>query len=345
MRSPSQCPRKPWPTCARRSGLIGLFKPGEKPTATREASGRVLNHLAARLPALLGGSADLAGSVKTLVKDKADFTCTDYSGCNLRFGVREHGMGAICNGMSLHGGVIPYCGTFLVFSDYMRAPVRMAALMEQGVIFIFSHDSIGLGEDGPTHQPIEQLMGLRSVPRLVVLRPADATETAEAWRIAIERRHAPTALVLTRQNVPVLDRASLAAAEGVRRGGYVLWEPSSSPEIILIATGSEVHIALQAGRLLQDRSVKARVVSLPSWEIFDAQPADYRRSVLPPEVRLRVSIEAGTTKGWERYVGLDGRAFGLDRFGASAPGPVLYEKLGLTAARTAEEALRLLQRS
>ncbi|MBA7654737.1 Transketolase [subsurface metagenome] len=251
-------------------------------------------------------------------------------------------MGAIANGMSLHGGIIPYTGTFLVFYDYMRPPVRLAALMGIRVVFIFSHDSIGVGEDGPTHQPIEQLAGLRAVPNLVTIRPADATETAEAWRVALERRHGPTALILSRQNLPILDRNTLAPASGVQRGGYTLREAGSSTDIILIATGSEVHIALEAGKLLQEKGIPARIVSMPSWELFDAQPEEYRHTVLPPDIRARVSIEAATPMGWERYVGLDGVAIGIPRFGASAPGNVVYEKLGLTARHMADEALKLL---
>ena len=227
----------------------------------------------------------------------------------------------------------------------MRPPIRLAALMEQRVVYIFTHDSIGMGEDGPTHQPIEQLVGLRAIPNVVVLRPADATEAVEAWKIAIARREGPTVLVLSRQNLAVLDREVLAPASGVQRGGYVLWEGASKPDVILLATGSEVHIALEAGKSLQDQGIKARVVSLPSWELFDAQPADYREKILPPEVRARVSVEAATTFGWERYVGLEGTAIGLNHFGASAPAVVLFEQFGITAQRVAEEAARLLERS
>ena len=323
--------------------LAGLFKAGDKPIATREASGRVMNALAQRVHAFTGGSADLAPSTKTILKDHGHYGFEEYCDHNMHFGVREHAMGAIANGMALHGGTIPYTATFLIFSDYMRPPIRLAALMEQRVVYIFTHDSIGLGEDGPTHQPIEQLLGLRSVHNLAVLRPADATETVEAWKVALERRHGPTALVLSRQGLPVLDRRELAHATGVQRGGYVLWEASGKPDVLLIGTGSEVHIALEAGRLLQEKGVAAWVVSLPSWELFDAQPADYRHSVLPPSVRVRVSIEAAAPLGWERYVGLDGVAVGLPRFGASAPANVLYQQFGLTAQRVVDEATRLVQ--
>ena len=325
--------------------MDGLFSAGDKPIATRAASGLVMNVIARSVHAFMGGSADLAPSTRTLLNDCGDYGPRDHGGRNLHFGVREHAMGAVANGMALHGGTIPYTATFLIFYDYMRPPVRLGALMGLRVVYIYTHDSIGLGEDGPTHQPIEQLMGLRTVPNLTVVRPADATETVEAWRVALERRHGPTALVLSRQNLPVLDRSALAAASGLRRGGYVLWEASAQPEVLVMATGSEVHIALEAGRLLQERGLSARVVSLPSWELFDDQPADYRDGVLPPALRARVSLEAGTPLGWERYVGLDGVALGMTRFGASAPGAVLYERFGLTAQRMADEATRLVRGS
>ncbi len=324
--------------------LVDLFKAGNKPVATRVASGEVINVIAPRVHALTGGSADLAPSTKTIMKDRGHIEAGQYFGHNLHFGVREHAMGAISNGMALHGGIIPYTATFLIFYDYMRPPVRLAALMGIRVIFIFTHDSIGLGEDGPTHQPIEQLMGLRSVPELVMIRPADATETVEAWKVALERRQGPTALALSRQNLPVLDRTTLAPAKGVQRGGYILWESVQPPEIIIISTGSEVHIALEAGKILQEKGIATRVVSMPSWELFDAQPADYRNDVLPPSIRARVSIEAGTPLGWEKYTGLDGVTIGIPRFGASAPGQVVYEKLGMTAQHVVSEALRLTGR-
>ena len=325
------------------SELAGLFKGETKPIATRTASGRVMNAIALKVRSLVGGSADLAPSTKTTLKDYGDYGFSNYRGRNLHFGVREHAMGAIASGLALHGGIIPYTGTFLVFYDYMRPPVRLAAMMGLRVIYVFSHDSVGLGEDGPTHQPIEQLVGLRAVPNLVALRPADATETVEAWKIALQRRHGPTALVLSRQNLPVLDRERLAPASGVQRGGYILWEAATPPDVILIGTGSEVHIALEAGKLLQASDVSARVVSLPSWELFDTQPEDYRNSVLPIDIKARVSIEAGMPLGWERYVGSEGVTIGLERFGASAPGKVIYEQLGLTAQRMMDEALNLLR--
>ena len=326
-------------------GLDGLFPPGTAPVATRSASSKVLNALAEHVHALMGGSADLAPSTKTLIDGAGDFGPEDHSGRNLHFGVREHGMGSIANGMARHGGVIPYTATFLIFSDYMRPPMRLAAMMGAHVIYIFTHDSIGLGEDGPTHQPIEQLMSLRVVPNLTVIRPADATETVEAWKAAVQRRDGPTALVFTRQNLPVLDRAKYAPADGVQRGGYVLWQGSKGqPDVILIGTGSEVHIALEAGEKLAADGVNVRVVSLPSWELFDQQPTDYRESVLPAAVRARVSVEAGAKVGWEHYLGLEGIAIGLDHFGASAPYKTIYEHFGITADAAVEAAKGLLNR-
>ena len=323
-------------------GLDDLFRPGDKPIATRDASGAVMNALVDRVHAFTGGSADLAPSTKTLLKDHGHYGFEEFCGHNIHFGVREHAMGAIANGMSLHGGTIPYTATFLIFSDYMRPPMRLAALMGLRVVYIFTHDSIGLGEDGPTHQPIEQLLGMRGVPNLVVLRPADATENVEAWKVAMERTNGPTVMVLSRQALPVLDRDELAPASGVQKGGYVLWEHSPNPEVILMGTGSELHIAFEAGKTLSESGVSARVVSLPSWELFDAQPREYRDSVLPPDVRARISIEAATPVGWERYVGLDGVVVGIPHFGASAPASVLYEKFGLTAQHLVDEARRLV---
>ena len=322
--------------------LADMFKGQSRPIATREASGRVMNAIAGRVHGFTGGAADLAPSTKTLLKERFQ-GLEERVDHNMHFGVREHAMGAIASGMAL-SGLIPYTGTFLVFYDYMRPPVRLAALMGIRVIYVFTHDSIGLGQDGPTHQPVEQMMGLRQVPNLVTIRPADASETVEAWRIALERRHGPTALVLTRQDVPVLDRTVMTPGEGVHRGGYVLWEAGPKPDVILIGTGSEVHVALSAARLLREKGVKARVVSLPSWELFQVQSVAYRDEVLAPDVRRRVSIEAGSTLGWERYVGLDGVAIGVDRFGESAPGPVIYEKLGLTPRRVFDEAMKLMEK-
>lgn len=321
------------------------FIPGER-VATRAASGKTLNAIAAKVPTLMGGSADLAPSTNTYLAGLGDFLADNRRGRNLHFGVREHAMGGILNGMALHGGLFVFGGTFFVFSDYMRPAIRLAAMSHVPVVYVFTHDSVGLGEDGPTHQPIEHLPSLRAMPGLVVIRPSDANETVVAWRVALERREGPTALVLSRQALPVLDRSELAGAEGLARGGYVLKEaPQGEPQVLLLATGSEVEIALQAQRLLAEQGVSARVVALPSWELFEAQDPAYRESVLPKHVEVRVSVEAASTFGWCRYVGDKGVAIGLDRFGASAPAAVLYEKLGLTARRVAEEALALLRAS
>ena len=326
-------------------GLESLFKVTDKPLATREASGKVLNVIGKKLESLIGGSADLAPSTKTILEFDTTFGSGNPLGRNLQFGVREHGMGAICNGLALHGGVIPYAATFLVFYDYMRPSVRLAAIQGLRVIYVYTHDSIGLGEDGPTHQPVEHLLGLRSVPNMVTLRPADAAETAVAWEIAIERRDGPTALVLTRQKLSILDRTITGPAAFTRRGGYVLWQADTNPQVIIIATGSEVHPALLAGKQLKDKGISTRVVSLPSWELFNAQPAEYRHEVFPPEIWRRITFEAGSSMGWERYAGPRGTVIGLDHFGASAPGNVVMEKLGFTAAHIVEEAEKLVGQS
>ncbi len=323
-------------------GISRLFAEDTKPISTREASGRIMNVMASRVHSFVGGAGDLAPSTRTNLKGMGDFSAMDYTSRNFHFGVREHGMGCIANGLALHGGLIPFTATFLIFYDYMRPPVRLAAMMGLRVIYVFTHDSVGLGQDGPTHQPIEHLAGLRAVPGLVTLRPADATETAECWRLALQRNHGPTALILTRQNLPILDREKLTLVEGVRRGGYVLWEADAHCDVILIATGSEVHIALEAGTILQGKSIATRVVSLPSWEIFEEQPADYRESVLPRKVTRRISIEAASPLGWERYVGSEGVIIGLNRFGASAPGDIVYRELGLTPERVVREAQRIM---
>lgn len=252
-------------------------------------------------------------------------------------------MAGVANGMALHEGLQPYAGTFLVFSDYLRPSLRLSALMEQPVVYVFTHDSIGLGEDGPTHQPIEHLMALRAIPGLTLLRPADANEAAEAWAATVQHTEGPVAMVLTRQTLPVFDRSELASAQGVHRGGYVLRPAEGEPEVLLIGTGSEVQHALGAAEALEDEGIQAQVVSMPSWELFEAQSEAYQRTVLPPDVPTRVSVEAGVTQGWERYVGEDGRALGVDRFGASAPGETVMEEYGFTAERVAEEARRLLR--
>ncbi len=324
---------------------IPSFPADQKGMATRTASGKVLNDMAPFLLNLIGGSADLAPSNMTRLKESDDFQAGNYVGRNIRFGVREHVMGSILNGLSLHGGLVPYGGTFLIFSDYMRPPIRLAALMGLQVIYVFTHDSIGLGEDGPTHQPIEQLAALRAIPNLTVIRPCDANETAEAWRMALKRKDGPVALALTRQNVPTLDREIYAPAESLSHGAYVLKEAGDSgPEAILIASGSEVTIALEAAEKLEEDGVKTRVVSMPSWEVFEQQSADYRERVFPDGVKARVAIEAGISQGWHRYVGQAGEVVGIDHFGASAPFNVLYEQFGLTPDCVVEAAKRILNR-
>ena len=312
-----------------------------KPIATRVAGSEVINALAPHLPMLIGGSADLGVSNNTDIKEGGDFEAASYGGRIIHFGVREHAMGATLTGMALNGGLIPYGGTFMTFSDYMRPSIRLAALSEVQVIYVFTHDSIGLGEDGPTHQPIEHLAALRAIPHLFVVRPADVHETREAWRLAILRRHGPTALVLTRQKLPLIDRQKFASAEGLRRGGYILAE-AESPSLILIATGSEVSLALEAREQLQKEGVATRVVSLPCTELFEEQPQDYRDEVLPPTIAARLAIEAGVRQGWDRYVGPKGDVVCLDRFGASAPGDVAMRNLGFNVEHVVTKAKRLL---
>lgn len=320
---------------------LPTFEAGEE-MATRKASGLTLDELAPEIGYLIGGSADLTGSNKTDVEGRADFQADAPEGRYFRFGVREHAMAGISNGMALHEGIQPYAGTFLIFSDYLRPSLRLAALMGQPVVYVFTHDSIGLGEDGPTHQPVEHLMALRTIPNLTLIRPADANETAEAWGAAIEHTEGPVALALTRQGLPIFDRTELASAEGLHRGAYVLQEATGQPDVLLIGTGSEVQRALGAAERLQEDNIQAQVVSMPSWELFEAQSETYQRKVLPPDVSARVSVEAGVTQGWERYVGPEGTAIGIDRFGASAPGSVNMEKFGFTAEHVAEKARRLV---
>jgi transketolase len=337
---------------------LPVFEPDSKGLATRKASEIILQSIGAHVPELVGGSADLNPSTFSWLKEEGDFQRPGasraapqgsvggewgYEGRNVHFGVREHAMGAMATGMALHGGFIAYAGTFLVFSDYMRPPVRLASLSKLRVIYVFTHDSIGLGEDGPTHQPIEQLMTLRAVPNLTVIRPADAAETVEAWRSALRNTQGPTALVFTRQGVPTFDRKECVPAEALERGGYILWQSDRAvPEVIIIATGSEVHVALEAGKILAADDIGVRVVSLPSWELFDRQPQEYRDTVLPPEIRTRVAVEAGAKLGLEHYVGLEGTVVGMEGFGASAPGSVLFSKFGFTPVNVAEAARRLL---
>lgn len=303
----------------------------EKAIATRSASGTVLNHIAKYIPQLMGGSADLTPSNNTLPAGEESFSPENPKGRYIRYGVREHGMAAIMNGMALHGGVLPYSGTFFVFSDYMRPAMRMSALMEQQVVYVLTHDSIGLGEDGPTHQPEAHLWAYRMIPNMTVIRPMDANETAEAWKSALNNKKGPTCLVLTRQNLPVYDRAGLgwAKSEEAQKGGYVLCEDKDF-ESIIIATGSEVELAVEAKAKLNEQGVKVRIVSMPSTNIFDEQPQEYKESVLPKNILKRVAVEAGVTLGWYKYVGLEGRVIGLDRFGASAPYKTLYKEFGIT---------------
>jgi len=323
--------------------LDQLFNEEEKPLATREAGGRIMNHISQKLHSLVGGSADLAPSTNTLLSKHVEIGAATEPH-NMHFGVREHAMGSIAGGMALHGGMIPYTATFLIFSDYMRPPMRLAALMGQRVIYVFTHDSIALGEDGPTHQPVEQLIGLRAIPNMTVLRPADATETSYAWKAALLNRTGPTSIVLTRQGVPIIDRHKMPSAEAVLKGAYTLWEKSANPDVILIATGSEVQLALTAAMTVSEQGFSARVVSMPSWELFEQQGKDYQESVLPTSVTARISIEAACTLGWSKYIGPNGYSIGVDTFGASAPFKTLYEKYGLTVENIIQKIEHLLGR-
>ncbi|TFF92550.1 transketolase [Candidatus Thorarchaeota archaeon] len=306
------------------------FTPNDGSTATRAASGKVINKLAESLPEMIGGSADLTPSNKTWIEGSPPFSSSSREGRNIYFGVREHAMAGIVNGMGAHGGVIPYCGTFLIFSDYMRPSIRLSALSGHPSIWVFTHDSIGVGEDGPTHQPVEHLAALRSIPHLVVIRPCDANEVVEAWRTAVKNREGPTLMALTRQKIPILDRTRFASAEGLSKGAYVLADLGGKPELILMASGSEVNLIVHAGERLVEEGVGVRLVSFPSWELFEKQSPEYRNSVLPPEITGRIAVEAGVSQGWCRWVGEKGRTVTLDRFGASAPGKVIFEEFGFT---------------
>lgn len=328
-------------------GALPSYTPGDKAIATRVASGNALNSLADRLPLLIGGSADLSESNNTELKDHGIASPQNPAGRNIYFGVREHAMGGALNGMCAHGGVIPFGGTFLVFSDYNRPTIRLAALSEFGSIFVFTHDSVGLGEDGPTHQPIEHLMALRAMPNVTVIRPADANETSFAWKAAIENRRGPTLLTLSRQAVPNLAGTANGRARDLLRGAYVVSEAADGrrPDAIIIATGSEVGVAVDAQNILVERGVSARVVSMPCWELFEAQNQAYRDEILSPAIRARLSVEAGVTLGWQKWVGEEGESIGIDgRFGASAPGKVVLENLGFTPENVADRTLALVNR-
>ncbi len=310
--------------------------------STRNASQKTMNGLAQKLSNFIGGSADLAPSTKTLINGSSDFSVSEPSGRNIHFGIREHAMGAAVNGMALHGGIIPYGATFLIFSDYMRPAIRLAAFMQTHSIFIFTHDSICLGEDGPTHQAVEHLMSLRAIPGLRVMRPADANETAAVWRLAISGKR-PVAMALTRQELPVLDSQQYPIAQGVPRGGYILREAGTLPQVILVATGSEVHLALAAQEKLREQGITTRVVSMPCWEIFYEQSMAYRTEILPPQIP-KLAIEAGVTRGWRDLLGEPSDVIGIDRFGASAPWQVVYEKFGFTVENVVQKALSMVKK-
>lgn len=322
---------------------LPVFKPDPKGLATRKASGKTLNAIADKLPLLIGGSADLSPSTDTELDSFESFTDQNHGGRNFHFGIREHAMGAVLNGMALTQGIIPFGATFLIFYDYMRPPVRLAAIMKIKPVFIYTHDSIALGEDGTTHQPIEQLIGLRSVPGLTVIRPADPNETAQAWRCTIEHTGGPVALILTRQNVPIIDQDKYAKADNVEKGAYILSDCDGEPQVILMASGSEVHLVLQAQEKLKEQSIKARVVSFPSWELFEVQSSAYKEKVLPQKVRARLAVEAGSPLGWCRFVTDDGDVLGITRFGESAPGEEILSEFGFTVDNVVAKAKALLK--
>lgn len=322
---------------------LPVFKPDEKGMATRKASGKTLNAIAAKLPFLLGGSADLAPSTDTMLNDFKSFTDENHSGRNFHFGIREHAMGAVLNGMALTPGIIPYGATFLIFSDYMRPPVRLAAIMKIRPIFIYTHDSIGLGEDGTTHQPVEQLVGLRSVPNLMVIRPADANETVQAWRVALEHSAGPVALIFTRQELPIIDQAKYAKASGLEKGAYILADCDKKPQLILMGSGSEVHLLLEAQQKLIAAAIQARVVSFPSWELFEQQSEAYKESVFPKNIRKRLAVEAGSPLGWHKYVTDEGAIIGVTKFGESAPGEQVMKEYGFSVENVVKKAKALLK--
>ena len=318
------------------------FSNNEGLIATRAASGKVLNAIAENIPYLIGGSADLAPSNNTIINSSHDFQKNMFDGRNIHFGVREHAMGGIMSGIALHKGLRPYGGTFFVFADYMRPSIRLAALMKLPVIYIFTHDSIAVGEDGPTHQPVEHLASLRAIPGLTVIRPADATETTEAWRLAAQTTDCPVALILSRQKLPVIDRTIYSSADKLVNGAYILSDSDGKPDIIIIATGSEVHIALKAGKILEEKDISVRVVNMPSWELFENTSQEYKDKVLLPDVNVRIAVEAGISMGWERYAGSNGVVIGINEFGASAPGNIVMEKFGFTSENIVQKAIELL---
>lgn len=322
---------------------LPLFEPGDK-IATRKASGKTLNAIAEYLPQLIGGSADLAPSTDTLLNDYESFYKKHPEGRNFHFGIREHTMGAVINGMALSKYLIPYGATFLIFSDYMRPPLRLAAIMKIRPIIVYTHDSIGLGEDGTTHQPIEQLIGLRTVPNMTVIRPADANETVHAWRVAIKHTDGPVAIVLTRQGIPIIDQQKYTPAKELEKGAYILSDSEGEPDIILIATGSEVHLILEAQKKLKESDIYARVVSMPSWSLFDKQNLEYQESILPKRIRKRIAVEAGSTVGWLKYVTDDGDVIGIDRFGESAPGEEVMKEYGFSVENVVKRAMKLLSK-
>ncbi len=321
---------------------LPVFSPADGKVATRKASGKVLNAIAASLPSLVGGSADLAPSTDTNLDKYSSFTAEDRNGRNFHFGIREHAMGAALNGLALTKGMIPYGATFLIFSEYMRPPIRLAAIMKIRPIFIYTHDSIGLGEDGTTHQPVEQLISLRSIPNLVVIRPADANETAQAWRVAIEHSGGPVALVLTRQNIPVLDQQKYTSAAELEKGAYILSDSENEPDIILIGTGSEVSLLMQSQEKLKQESISARVISMPSWELFEKQDEAYKETVFPKTMKKRLAVEAGSTLGWHKYVTDEGDIIGMTTFGESAPAEELYKEFGFTVDNVVKRARALI---
>lgn len=323
---------------------LPVFENINEKLATRAASGKVINAIAEYLPMLIGGSADLEPSNNTMIKGIGKFSADDRSGKNFHFGIREHGMASIMNGMALYGGIIPYGGTFLVFSDYLRPAIRLASISGVKVIYVFTHDSVGLGEDGPTHQPVEHFAALRAIPKLVFIRPSDATETVEAWKVAIEHKGSPVALILTRQKLPVFDRKKLASAENLNKGAYIIKEAKDNPQVILMASGSEVYLAIDAAEKLQEEGINVRVVSFPSWELFEKQDSKYKSQVLPEFVKARVAIEAGVSLGWKRYVGDLGEVISIEKFGASAPYTTIFENYGFTPENIINTAKKVLNK-